>query len=77
MALWLRLMVNDQQIGQLYARRLEPGNPEPDDVCSYEYRIELNGVEKGSVSPIQHRFGDGAWQLVRKIIDRADRSTNA
>lgn len=71
MALWMRLMVNDGAVGHLHAqRRPHRQPPQPDDVCFYDWRVSVGGTTKSNVreDPIAHRFGDGAWALVAKIL---------
>ena len=67
------LMVNDTRIGFLYAQRLKPaGNLTSDTICTYKWEIEITGkgmsFKRGT---IDHRFGDGAWALVSKIINES------
>lgn len=72
MALHMNLMVNDVRIGWLHARRLTPpGSPGPDDVCTYEWHVRQHGRNVVSVEPLEHRYGDGAWALVARIVDAA------
>lgn len=72
MALHFDLKVNGESIGSFYARRLNPGIPTPDSINSYEYSVVVNGeTVQGEV---QHRFGDGAWSLVRKVLESVDKS---
>lgn len=73
MALHMRLMVNDAQAGYLYAQRRDPGRPAGDDVCHYDWSININGKTLSNLDdePLQHRFGDGAWALVSRIISKA------
>lgn len=75
MALHMDLMVNGQQIGYLVARRLTPDWPTGSDICQYEWRVNINGETRSNLedSPVQHRFNDGAWALVARVIDAADR----
>jgi hypothetical protein len=71
----LLLMVNGHQIGFLVARRRSPAHPAPDDLCLYEWQLNLNGVNLASADtrPLAHRFGDGAWVLVAKVIEAAEK----
>lgn len=75
MALHMNLMVNGQQIGYLYAQRRGPMHPAGNDICEYDWRLNINGESRSNVadSPVEHRFGDGAWALVSKVIDAAGR----
>jgi hypothetical protein len=75
MALHMQLMVNGSPIGYLEARRLTPGRPTGNDICQYEWHLNVNGDTRSNLpgTPVEHRFGDGAWALVSKIIAAADR----
>lgn len=75
MALHMDLMLNGEQIGYLVARRLTPGRPTGEDICRYEWQLNVNGETRSSPSdtPLEHRFGDGAWALISRVIDAADR----
>lgn len=73
MALHMNLMVNGQQIGYLYVQRREPVRPTGEDICAYDWRLNVNGETRSNVadSPVKHRFGDGAWALVSKVVEAA------
>lgn len=75
MALWMRLMLNDHSIGYLEARRRDHRHPPgEDDVCLYDWTVSLGRDDiRSSVhaAPLAHRYGDGAWALVTKILGRA------
>jgi hypothetical protein len=73
MSLHMRLMVNDEQIGYLVARRLTPGRPTGDNICPYEWTVNINGETRTNLDgkPVEHRFGDGAWALVARVVDAA------
>jgi len=66
-------MVNEQQIGYLIARRLSPNRPTGNDICQYDWTININGITRSNLEeePLSHRFGDGAWALVAKIVNAA------
>lgn len=70
MALHFDLKVNGKPIGSFYARRLNPGIPTPDSINSYEYLVEANDTVYDGT--IQHRFGDGGWILVKKVIEQIE-----
>lgn len=73
MALHMRLMVNDHQIGTLMIRRVSPkGSPSDDDICLYDWYMNDNGVIIGNLAdnPVSHRYGDGAWALLEKVINK-------
>lgn len=72
MALHFELKVNGKPIGSFYARRLNPGIPRPSTINSYEYSVEADG--KTYEGEVQHRFGDGAWILVRKVLESVEQS---
>lgn len=73
MALHMRLMVNNEQIGYLTAQRRQPGRPRDDDTCSYDWQVNIDGKTSSNhdETPLAHRYGDGAWTLVRRIIEAA------
>lgn len=75
MALHMNLMVNGQQVGYLVARRIAPVQPTSNDVCQYEWQLNINGENRSNLAgrPAEHRFGDGAWALVSRVIDAAGR----
>lgn len=73
MALHMNLMVNGQQIGYLMAQRLEPVKPTGSDICRYAWEVNINGETRMSLDgqPLEHRFADGAWWLVTRVIAAA------
>lgn len=65
MSLWFDVHVNLDKIGSFEARRHEPldlADPAQiaDEVCTYTIRIDGE-----TVGTVRHRYGDGAWALVR------------
>lgn len=71
------LMVNGERIGYVHARRVSP-----DWVplgsgsmvwCRYEWRLNVNGVSVASDEPLEHRYGDGAWALIARVVAAAGR----
>jgi hypothetical protein len=73
MSLHMRLRVNGDQIGYLIIRRLEPGCPTGNDICHYEWTLNINGKTLSNLdeTPVEHRFRDGAWTLVARVIEAA------
>ena len=72
MALHMRLMLNGQRIGHLEVQRLAPNYPSADDLCTYRWRVEINDeVYASEPVPLVHRYGDGAWALVARVIEAA------
>jgi len=68
MALWFPLYVNNTEIGCLTVTRqvyLNTHAAGAADAVS-PYSVELDGKNLGTVT---HRYGDGAWALVRKAIE--------
>jgi hypothetical protein len=61
------LMVNRTTIGYMEIQRIDNTGVTklPDDVVS-TYMVRVNGAEKGTV---RHRYGDGAWALLRTALD--------
>ncbi len=73
MALHFPLMVNYDIVGFFRAVRIE-GGTEPDDLNTYQVDIMQHGGPAGIPFrtwgfTIEHRYGDGAWELVRKCIE--------
>lgn len=65
MCLWFDLRINHQVIGRLSIQRLDNLDPEnPADSVS-RYVVRLDGEKAGEVP---HRYGDGAWELVRRAV---------
>jgi hypothetical protein len=69
--LWMELRVNKGQVGLLQVQRLLNDNPQSEDICLYMWDIELHDRVAMSAEPLPHRYGDGAWELVRKVIETA------
>lgn len=71
MALWCWLNVNDQRIGLLDIQRHESldltDREAVADVVS-TYTVRIDGVERATV---RHRYGDGAWALLRTALAAA------
>lgn len=65
MALHFDLCINDVAIGYFEAVRIAGGTA-PDDLNTY--RIALRGSVGRWDGEVQHRYGDGAWELVRKVL---------
>lgn len=65
MALHFDLCINDAAIGYFEAVRIA-GGANPDDLNTY--RIALRGSVGRWDGEVQHRYGDGAWELVRKVL---------
>lgn len=82
MGLHFPLMVNNKPIGYFEAIRGEnltsPGRdiPGPDDTLLYDYELHqfnhIGNTHKQKVGTVSHRFGDGAWKLVSRILEDAD-----
>lgn len=74
MALWFVLRVNDEVIGHFSATRIW-GGTEPDDINVYSYEVVRNVVpvseQKAYSGQVQHRYGDGALELLRKALNHA------
>lgn len=69
MSLWFVLNVADRHIGFFDAQRIS-GGTDPDEVNTYRATVELNGARwSGEVS---HRYGDGAFGLVRRVLEAAE-----
>lgn len=77
MSMHFDLMVNLNQIGHFYVRRIDPTSaPEkisPDQVCVYKVEIQGpfdadRGIQLLYSNTTRHRFGDGAWALVHHAL---------
>lgn len=68
MALFFDLRVNDQKIGYFEAVRIS-GGTDPDDINLYQGSVWCDGLLVWA-GKVEHRFGDGAWVLVGKCLDR-------
>lgn len=73
-ALHLTLKVNFAPIGRLEAVRLYPRDlpAEPADVVG-TYAAEVVGSRGGWSGRVEHRYGDGSWVLVQKILEAYNR----
>lgn len=66
--LWCALYLNDSMVGHLSAQRTRGGN-EPDDVSLFAATVTTGGnTWHGNV---EHRCGDGAWELMRAVLEAA------
>lgn len=75
MALHFVLKVNDYAIGSFVAQRTTDNGSTPDAVNSYDITIDTPDWEHDDV--IEHRYGDGAWVLVRKALDSMEAAVQA
>lgn len=74
MALHMTLRVNGDRIGHLAVQRRSAGGaPAADSTCLYDWQVELNGetIRNQAADPVEHRFGDGAWVLVGRVLAAA------
>jgi len=78
MALWFELKVNDGPIGYVSAQRMSGGERD-DDINNYDVNIVKYGVEGTRATrtnlTVSHRYGDGAFELIRKALNWAWRDT--
>lgn len=70
MAVWFTLRVGPNPIGHFEARRIDGTGTNPDDVNTYRATLELNGQR--STVFVGHRYGDGVFGLVRRVLDAAE-----
>jgi hypothetical protein len=66
-ALWFPLKINDHTIGTMEIRRVEYrdlDDPGIDDTIN-TYVVMVDGRQVGE---LRHRYGDGAWTLVRSAF---------
>lgn len=68
MALHFPLYINGQQIGHFQAVRIS-GTTDPDSINTYSV-ITVNFTDGpiGRHTTVEHRYGDGAWELIRKSL---------
>jgi len=66
-SLWFTVMINRHEVGSLVIRRLTNVDQAvlPGDAVS-TYLVTRDGRKAGTV---EHRYGDGAWALVRKALE--------
>ena len=68
MTLHFTLHVNDRSIDEgMTVRRTAPGQPESDDVNLYVVQAKCDGA--WHTFTVEHRYGDGPWELVRKALN--------
>lgn len=67
MSLWYSLRIGSQQIGWMEIQRREhldlSDTASAEAVCTYDVRIDDKHV-----ATVRHRYGDGAWALLRKAV---------
>ena len=69
---------NDFAIGHLYAQRIA-GNTDPDSIGTYVAEVRIGDTADGApdelftvfTGEVAHRYGDGGWALVSKVIAAA------
>lgn len=69
---------NDFAIGHLYAQRIT-GTSDPDSIGRYRVDVAISDTADGApeeffivfVGEVTHRYGDGGWALVSKVIAAA------
>jgi len=69
---------NDFNIGRLYAQRIT-GTDDPDSIGHYRVDIAIGDTASGApdeffivfAGEVTHRYGDGGWALVSKVIAAA------
>lgn len=68
MTLHFDLRANGQSIGEgMTIQRTTHGRPLPDDVNTYVVQAKCSGT--WHTATVEHRYGDGPWELVRKALD--------
>ncbi|MCW2092832.1 UNVERIFIED_ORG: hypothetical protein M2328_006112 [Rhodococcus erythropolis] len=79
MALHFPLMINGHTIGHFAAVR-KSGGMDPDDMNTYEVEVRKHPLGGAVYAPygetrsfsVEHRYGDGAWALVRKALENIE-----
>lgn len=71
MSLYCDLYVNGDRIGSVHAKRILGDEMDLDNV--HEYDCALNGAVGARVwhGRVKHRYDDGAWGLVRRVLEAA------
>lgn len=67
------LKVNSSPIGACVIQRRDNGD-EPNEDTILTYDVALDDLQHDTpdwTAVVQHRYGDGAWALVRKGLDAA------
>lgn len=71
MALHGSVKINQNVIGGYSIRRKNPPFVVADTVCTYEWRVlytDFNGHNHHYKGIITHRYGDGAFALISKVL---------
>lgn len=66
MAVTCQLLINDIEIGFVYAQRFR-GSMRPDSLGTYRVVVEHN--DERWEGTVRHRYGDGAWALVQRVLE--------
>lgn len=76
MTVHFTLHINGQSIREgMTIQRTTPGRPLPDDVNTYVVQAKLDGT--WHTISVEHRYGDGPWVLVRKVLNAIDEQRSA
>lgn len=68
MSLHFTLHVNDRSIDEgMTIRRTKAGRPLADEVNVYVVQAKCDGT--WHTLTVEHRYGDGPWELVRKALN--------
>lgn len=68
MTLHFTLHVNGKSIREgVHIKRTTAGRPLPDDVNTYVAQAKCEGI--WHTVTVEHRYGDGPWELVRKVLN--------
>ncbi|AMU39221.1 hypothetical protein A3N99_02700 [Mycobacteroides abscessus] len=68
MTLHFTLHVNGKSIHEgVHIQRTSSGRPLPDDVNTYVAQVKRDGTWR--TTTVEHRYGDGPWELVRKVLN--------
>ncbi|MFJ4653797.1 hypothetical protein ACIP5Y_21230 [Nocardia sp. NPDC088792] len=72
MSLHCELYINTERIGSVHATRIAGAGVADGDVNAY--RASITGMDDAEIwrGQIWHRYGDGAWELVERVL-RASR----
>lgn len=69
------LYESDHEVGDVIALRMHPlDDPQPDDQCTYSWTLQAKGGPE-ITGLVEHRHGDGPWQLLAAIAAKANTPT--
>lgn len=76
MALHADVGVNGVPIGEIYVQRTAPLYPRPETICTYRWEVRRGDYVRRGFG-IQHRYGDGPFALIARVLMAAARAQPA